>query len=78
MHRLLVLIILIPAFTQSQIRLAKAEDYKAFIITKTLIVSHEDIFSEFNKVIKENLALFWEITDYEFIPFSEFEKVRKR
>ncbi len=74
MKKLLILLLLIPPLPGlSQIKLAKPGDFESFKKTKTLIVSHEDIFSDFNNVLIENLKLFWNITDYEFIPFKEFK-----
>lgn len=73
MKKILILImILIPISGYNQINLAKPEDFNRFLETKTLVVSHEDIFSDFNNVIKRNLEMFWDITEYDFIPFKEF------
>lgn len=74
MKKLLIIsLLIVPIIGLSQIKLAKPEDFRAFSNSRTLVVSHEDPFSNYNDVIKENLKLFWEITNHEFIPFKEFK-----
>ncbi len=52
------------------------EDINAFFLTKTLVVLPDNPLLEYNYVIKEVMEQEWEITDYDFISFSEFEEKR--
>jgi hypothetical protein len=52
------------------------EDINAFFLTKTLVVLPNNPLLEYNYVIKEVMEQEWEITDYDFISFGEFEEKR--
>jgi hypothetical protein len=52
------------------------EDINAFSLTKTLVVLPNNPLLEYNYVIKEVMEQEWEITDYDFISFAEFEEKR--
>jgi hypothetical protein len=52
------------------------EDINAFFLTKTLVVLPNNPLLEYNYVIREVMEQEWEITDYDFISFSEFEEKR--
>ncbi|MFW5886436.1 MAG: hypothetical protein ACOCUL_01640 [Bacteroidota bacterium] len=51
-------------------------DVEQFYKTKTLIVLEENPMVTFNFVIKKVIQENWTLTDYEFIPHSEFEEKR--
>ena len=60
----------------SQEYVPSREDIDAFFLTKTLVVLPNNPLLEYNYVIKEVMEQEWEITDYDFISFSEFEELR--
>ena len=64
----------ISIFSQGYI--PSSEDINAFFLTKTLVVLPNNPLLEYNYVIKDVMEQEWEITDYEFISFSEFEEKR--
>ncbi len=76
-HKLIItafLCIIIGFTSYSQINYAKENDFKDFIKTKTLIVLEDNMFSVFNGVLKQAVADYWKITEYEFITQKDFEK----
>ena len=60
----------------SQDYLPTREDINAFFTTKTLVVLPNNPLLEYNYVIKTVMKQEWEITDYDFISFKEFEEKR--
>jgi hypothetical protein len=54
-----------------------AEDLDHFLTTKTLVVRDKNPLNTFDAEIEEVMAQEWNITEYEIIPFSEFEEKRK-
>lgn len=64
----------ISVFSQGYI--PSREDIDAFFLTKTLVVLPNNPLLEYNYVIREVMEQEWEITDYDFISFSEFEEKR--
>lgn len=52
------------------------EDVKAFFNTKTMVVLLDNPLLEYNTVIKEVMEQEWNITDFEYITFSQFEELR--
>lgn len=51
------------------------EQFNRFLKTKTLVVLEDNPMSGFNFMIKELVKKQWEITEYDFITFSEFKEV---
>ncbi len=60
----------------SQDYIPTREDINAFFTTKTLVVLPNNPLLEYNYVIKTVMEQEWEITDYDFISFEEFEDKR--
>ncbi len=56
---------------------ATEADLQRFFNTKTLVVLDDSPFSEYNFYIREVVEKEWTLTEYEFIPFKEFEEKRK-
>lgn len=54
-----------------------SDDINAFFNTKTMVVLLDNPLLEYNIVIKEVMQQEWNITDFEFISFKEFEELRK-
>ena len=52
------------------------EDIQAFFNTKTLVVLQDNPLLEYNYIIKEVMNQEWDVTEFDFISFSEFEKLR--
>lgn len=71
---LLILFLAAPLYAQSNN--ATEADLERFFETKTLVVLDDSPFSEYNFYIKEVVENEWTVTDYEFIPFKEFEEKR--
>ncbi len=51
-------------------------DYKNFPATKTLVVLDDNLFSDFNLAIKNDVKNNWSVTETAFITKKEFEKRR--
>jgi hypothetical protein len=75
----LAFLILLPLFGSAQ-----DEDYvptraelNKFFNTKTLIVLDPNPISHYNHQIKEAVKKNWDLTEYEFIKYSEYEKYKK-
>ena len=68
----------VESSVQAQIKTPSAETLKAFRSSKTYIVLEDAMFSEFNSTIKDVAKKHWNITTYEIITLSEFEKVCKQ
>lgn len=76
MKKLLVLIALLLPFaaTYSQREyLPTADDLELFAKTKTYIVMQDNPMSEYNFEIRDAIEKYWNITEYEFLPYDEFE-----
>lgn len=52
------------------------DDINAFFNTKTMVVLLDNPLLEYNIVIKEVMKQEWNITDFDFITFKEFEELR--
>jgi len=52
------------------------EDLDHFLETKTLVVKDKNPLNTFDAEIEEVMKTEWNITEYEIIPFSEFEEKR--
>ncbi len=50
------------------------EDLEVFHTTKTYIVLQDNPISDYNFEIRDAVEKFWDITEYEFIKFDEFNK----
>jgi hypothetical protein len=53
------------------------DDINAFFNTKTMVVLQDNPLLEYNIVIKEAMKQEWNVTDFDFISFKEFEELRK-
>jgi hypothetical protein len=53
------------------------EDISAFFYTKTLVVLPDNPLLEYNYIIKEVMDQEWNITEFDYISFKEFEELRK-
>jgi hypothetical protein len=63
-----------PGYSQGYV--PSHEDIKAFFTTKTLVVMEDNPLMEFNQNIRQVMKQEWNITDYDFISFKEFENKR--
>ena len=70
------LLLLIGFKSYSQINYAKDNDFKDFAKTKTMVVLETDMFSIFNGVLKQAIADYWKITEYEIISPDQFKKMK--
>jgi hypothetical protein len=50
------------------------EDLELFHATKTYVVLQDNPISEYNLEITDAVKQYWDITEYEFLPFDEFLK----
>ena len=50
------------------------EDLEHFFDTKTLVVLDANVLNTFDQEIREAMETEWTLTDYDFIPFNEFDK----
>lgn len=53
------------------------EDINAFFYTKTLVVLPDNPLLEYNYIIKDVMDQEWNITEFDYISFKEFEELRK-
>lgn len=79
MRKIFILTIGLMLFVQA----LKAQDYvpsrddiSAFFNTKTLVVLLDNPLLEYNSVIKEVMEQEWNITEFDYISFKEFEELR--
>lgn len=72
---LILVINLLHVFSQNYV--PKEADINAFFNTKTLVVLESNQLLEYNYKIKEVVEKNWNVTEYEFISFKEFEEKRK-
>lgn len=72
----LLLVVLIPLGTLHAQReyLPTAEDLELFAKTKTYVVLEDNPISEYNFEITDAVKKYWDITEYEFIEFGDFEE----
>lgn len=54
--------------------LPTGEDLEVFHTTKTYIVLHDNPMSDYNLEITDAVKEYWDITEYEFLPFDEFAR----
>jgi hypothetical protein len=77
MQRTIVFLILVSfSLLASAQYVPTPEDLDHFLKTKTLVVKDKNPLNTFDAEIEEVMAKEWNITEYEFIPFSEFEEKR--
>lgn len=72
----IILFAIIPVLNLSAQReyLPTVEDLEAFHKTKTYIVLQDNPISDYNFEIRDAVEKYWDITDYEFIKFDEFNR----
>lgn len=66
----------ISLMMQAQSYVPSREDIKAFFNTKTMVVLLDNPLLEYNMIIKEVMEQEWNITQFEYITFSQFEELR--
>ncbi len=73
-HKLAFLLVLIPFISLQAQReyLPTSEDLNQFHKTKTYVVLSDNPLAEFNFEIQDAVNKYWDITEFEFIPHSEF------
>ena len=78
MKRILFLLLCLGLLrmSHSQGFVPSREDIDAFFTTKTLVVLEDNPLMEYNQNIKYVMKQEWNITDYDFISFKEFEEKR--
>lgn len=62
---------------KSQSYVPTREDINAFFYTKTLVVLPDNPLLEYNYIIKDVMDQEWNITEFDYISFKEFEELRK-
>jgi hypothetical protein len=60
----------------SQSVVPSRQDIATFFKTKTLVVLEDNPLMEYNSIIKKVMEQEWKITEYDFIPSKDFEKMR--
>ncbi len=77
MQRTIVFLILVSfSLLVSAQYVPTPDDLDHFLKTKTLVVKDKNPLNTFDAEIEEVMAKEWDITEYEIIPFSEFEEKR--
>ena len=77
MQRTFVFLILVSfSLLVSAQYVPNSDDLDHFLKTKTLVVKDKNPLNTFDAEIEEVMAKEWDITEYEIIPFSEFEEKR--
>ncbi|MBS3806299.1 MAG: hypothetical protein KGY60_02240 [Bacteroidales bacterium] len=71
----IIMLLSVSAFSQEYI--PTQEDLNRFYNTKTYIVLDPNPISAYNFQMKDAVKNNWEMTDYEFITYDEFEGLRK-
>lgn len=77
MKKIYTLLLLLIPFLQLQAQreyLPTQEDLDHFKNTKTYVVLESNPLSDYNIEIQDAVKKLWDITEYEFLPFSEFAK----
>lgn len=72
----LITCMLFISYNNAQDYVPTRDDINAFFNTKTLVVLLDNPLLEYNIVIKEVMEQEWNITEFEFITFKEFEEKR--
>ncbi len=63
-------------YTSAQDYVPSRDDINAFFNTKTLVVLQDNPLLEYNMVIKDVMKQEWNITEFDFISYKEFEELR--
>lgn len=71
-----LIIALFSINTLAQDYIPSRDDINAFFNTKTLVVLQDNPLLEYNLVIKDVMKQEWNITEFDFITFKEFEELR--
>lgn len=71
-----VLLILFVLDSMAQVRPARKKHYEKFFNSTTYVVEDRDPFSLFNSSIKKAMEKHWDITEFKFISYSEFQRMR--
>lgn len=72
----LILGMLCFCLVHAQSYVPSKEDINAFFNTKTMVVLLDNPLLEYNIVIKDVMKQEWNITEFDFISFKEFEELR--
>jgi hypothetical protein len=75
MKKYLAFLLLLVSFVRLQAQreyLPTQEDLDHFYTTKTYVVLESNAISDYNIEIQDAVKKFWDITEYEFLPMSEF------
>ncbi len=70
----LAAIVLSGALNAQREYLPTEDDLKLFYTTKTYIVLEDNPISDYNFEIQDAVKKYWNITNYEFLPFDQFEE----
>lgn len=76
--KFLVAIVFVMAISlvKAQDYVPSTEDINAFFNTKTMVVLLDNPLLEYNMIIKEVMQQEWNITEFDFISFKQFEEMR--
>ena len=80
MNRSIMMILSIVILSQnvfSQSYIPSKEDLESFFKTKTMVVLEDNPMLQYNLNIREVMKQHWNITEYDFISFKEFEEMRQ-
>ena len=76
-HTFILLCLFICCTGFSQTYIPTMEDIERFLDTKTLVVLDINPLNTYDAEIREVMDNEWTITEFDFIPFSDFEEMRK-
>ncbi len=62
--------------TFAQVRPARKKHYEKFFYSTTYVVEDRDPFSLYNSTMKKAMEKHWNITEFKFISYSEFQRMR--
>ena len=72
---IVLLFLILSTSMHAQDYVPSRDDISAFFNTKTLVVLLDNPMLEYNIEIKEVMEQEWNITEFDFISFKEFEKI---
>ena len=76
--RIVVLILIIAAYSAvAQEHVPTQDEFNSFFNTRTLVVLDPNPMSDFNFKIKEVMNKVWNLTEFDFISYKEFEVKRR-
>lgn len=75
----LCLILGLSAYTSGQLKIpvGSSSDINKFLNSTTYIVLENELLSDFNMAMRDAVEVFWDITPYEFIYASDFNRMRQ-